>query len=174
MQERRINLGRPIALLGVVLLLVSLFLEWFEVNAEGHGELGLTAWEAFEALDLVLAGIGIAAIIIIGSHLLGRRSPIPERWEPALATAALVIVGAGILNHPPAAHGFDERVGAWLALAGAVLFVLGSLVGRARINISMTFDDDDRTRGARPAPPAPASPEAPPQSTTSEPPTERL
>jgi hypothetical protein len=171
MQERRINLGRPIALLGVVLLLVSLFLEWFEVNAEGHGELGLTAWEAFEALDLVLAGIGIAAIIIIGSHLLGRRSPIPERWEPALATAALVIVGAGILNHPPAAHGLDEEVGAWLALAGAVLFVIGSLVGRARINISMTFDDD-RPAGDPHTPPAGRSAAAPPP--PGEAPTERL
>lgn len=165
MNQRRINIGKPIALLGVLLLLISLFLAWFEIP----GDDGITAWTAFEALDLVLAAIGVAALVIIGSHLLRRPSPIPERWEPALATAALVIVGAGILNHPPAATGLDQKVGAWLALAGAALFVAGSLVGRARISISMSFDEPAARAQTRPAEPAP--PASPPPVDA---PTERL
>jgi hypothetical protein len=44
---RRIDAGDVLAALGALLLLVGLFLAWYD---------GANAWEAFETLDLVLAG----------------------------------------------------------------------------------------------------------------------
>ena len=168
--QQRTNIGRPIALLGAILVLVSLFLDWFGVSNAPRGDEGITAWTAFETLDLVLAAIGIAALAIIVPRLLGRPALLAERWLPALGAAALVIVVAALLNHPPAADGLDEKVGAWLAFAGAILFAVGSFLWHARVEISMSFGDADEPRESRPAPAAP-----PPRGTApADPPTERL
>lgn len=169
MTRRHVNIGRPIALLGVALLLVSLFLEWFGADARGPGaDAGISAWTAFETLDLLLAGIGIAAFAIVLPKLFGRPPLLAEAWLPVLGAAALVIVVATLLNHPPSASQLDGRVGAWLALAGAVLFVVGSLVGHAKVSFSMTFDERDEE------PVSQRAPAAPPPPASGEPPTEQL
>nr|MDP8943902.1 hypothetical protein [Actinomycetota bacterium] len=48
--------GPLLAVLGAVLLLMSLFLEWYETNLSG--------WTAFETLDLVLALAAVAGIAL--------------------------------------------------------------------------------------------------------------
>src|ERR687887_2009217 len=96
----RINGGQALVAIGAVALIISLFLSWYEP--------GRSAWTVFEVWDIVLAAIGIAALAAI---LPARRTDVrdehivPERWLPALAGAALVIVVVSIANHPPAARG---------------------------------------------------------------------
>ena len=46
---RRIEAGPVLVGLGALVLLVSLFLDWYEPD--------VTAWEAFEVLDLLLAAL---------------------------------------------------------------------------------------------------------------------
>jgi hypothetical protein len=159
--ERRIDGGAILAALGALLVFVSLFLDWFEPD--------LSAWTVFETLDMVLATLCLATFILVVPKALGR--PVaggpPESLLLMVGAAAFVIVAIQLLNHPPAAIGLDEEVGAWLALGGSVLMLAGGVLSRTRITLSVTFRDPPgdagprrRTAAADPPPAEPASPPA--------------
>src|SRR3954453_18089952 len=151
----RINGGQALVAGGAVPLIVSLFLSWYEPAR--------TAWTVFEVWDIVLAAIGIAALASVARL---RRTDVrdehlvPERWLPALAGAALVIVFVALVNHPPAARGSAPEVGAWVALGAALMLSAGAILSRARISLVITLRSND-TSSAAPAPPPPPEPEPP-------------
>lgn len=123
--------ARLLALAGAVLMPVSLFLDWYEVNT-GDGVFDLKGWDAFETTDalMVLSAIAVVLLLVVIPVYVGR---------------ALMIVGAltaGFiavqLVDKPAILGFLDRsalsleVGAWLGLLGALLVVAaGALTTRA-------------------------------------------
>jgi peptidoglycan/LPS O-acetylase OafA/YrhL len=152
----RINGGQALVAIGAIVLIVSLFLNWYEP--------GRSAWTVFEVWDIVLAAIAIAAIAAI---LPARRSDVrdehmvPERWLPALAGAALVIVVVSLINHPPAARGSSPEAGAWIGLAASILLVSGALLNRARISLVITLRAERPSATASPPPPPPPEPEPP-------------
>jgi peptidoglycan/LPS O-acetylase OafA/YrhL len=135
---RRIDAGPLIALLGAILLLVSLFLAWYEPSTE--------AWDAFEITDLLLAGLGIAAVLAALSTIADTPGRIDSRWLPWLAAAALVLVVNALLSPPPAIDA-DPTTGLWLALAGAALLSAGALLVVA--SVSITLDVSSRERRQR-------------------------
>jgi peptidoglycan/LPS O-acetylase OafA/YrhL len=145
----RINGGQALVAIGAIALIASLFLSWYEP--------GRSAWTVFEVWDIVLAAVGIAAIAAI---LPARRSDVrdehivPERWLPALAAAALVVVVVSLINHPPAARGDSPEVGMWLALTSTVLLGAGAMLSRARVSLVITVPSQERAPAA-PPPPAP-------------------
>ena len=151
----RINGGQALVAIGAIVLIVSLFLSWYEP--------GRSAWTVFEVWDVVLAAIGIAAI---ASLLPLRRTDVrdehvvPERWLPLLAGAALAIVVIQLINHPPAARGSSPEVGAWIALAAVVLMSAGAILSRAQISLVVTLRSGERSSAA-PPPPSPPEPEPP-------------
>ena len=127
MNTRRLDLGPLLALAGALLLLVSLFLHWYHP--------GLTGWDVFEVLDLVLAGAAVAAILVALS-VLGVGVPAPDaRWLPWIGVAALVIVVITLLNRPPASGDGDTDTGIWLALAGSACLAAGGLLASTRIAV---------------------------------------
>ena len=111
MNVRRIEVGPLIVVLGGVLLLVSLFLDWFEP--------GYTAWQVYEVVDLLLAALGILAVVAAVGAMGASAPPVDPRWLGVSAVASLVLVLASLLNHPPAAAGADVEVGLWLALVAS-------------------------------------------------------
>lgn len=130
----RIDVGPLIVIPGALLLLVSLFLDWYEP--------GLDAWKVFEVLDLVLAAIALACLLV-AAHRLGAALPgagAMSRALPALGIAALVIVASQAINHPPAAVGEDADTGLWLALAGAALLALGAVLSTSRISLAVNVE----------------------------------
>jgi hypothetical protein len=146
----RINAGGLVAAVGAILLLVSLFLDWFDP--------GLTAWDAFEIVDLLLALIALAAIAAAASSL-DARLPLEDRLLLPLGGAATLLVVHALIDHPPAAAGLDPVEGAWLALAGSLLLLIGGLLTVVRV--SLAFDVERNRRPARraatpPPPPPPA------------------
>jgi peptidoglycan/LPS O-acetylase OafA/YrhL len=151
----RINGGQALVAIGAIALIVSLFLSWYEP--------GRSAWTVFEVWDIVLAAIGIAALAAI---LPARRTDVrdepvvPERWLPALAGAALVIVVVSLINHPPAARGSSSEIGAWLALAAVVVLSAGAILSRARISLVISLRSSEPTSAEPPPPPSP-EPEPP-------------
>jgi peptidoglycan/LPS O-acetylase OafA/YrhL len=151
----RINGGQAVVAIGAIALIVSLFLSWYEP--------GRSAWTVFEVWDIVLAAIGIASLAAI---VPARRTDVrdehivPERWLPALAGAALVIVVVSLINHPPAARGASPEVGAWLALGAVVLLAAGAILSRARISLVISLRSSERA-SASPPPPPPPEPDAP-------------
>src|SRR5689334_19239604 len=151
----RINGGQALVVLGAVVLIVSLFLHWYEP--------GRSAWTVFEAWDIVLAGIAIASILAvlpIRRRDVADERLVPERWLPFLAGAALVIVVVALVNHPPAARGAGLDLGAWLALGAAVVLVAGTILSRASVSLVITLktNPNEGTGRSRRAP----DPEPPP------------
>jgi len=128
--RRSLSLGPLVASVGAVLLIVSLFLDWYE---------GITGFTVFEVLDLVLVMLALATIASLAGGLgLVRPAPSPE-VSLAVAIFTVLVVASQVINDPPAvAGGGAERdVGIWLALGGSVLMVVGAVLGYARISLAV-------------------------------------
>ena len=118
------------AMVGAALLLVSLFLDWYEP--------GLSAWEVFEIGDVLLAGLAIVALAIALPMRMPANAPralAEERALPWIGVAALVFVGVTLVNDPPAARGLALEFGAWLGLAGAALMAAGGFLSTAQVSV---------------------------------------
>jgi hypothetical protein len=134
---RRIEAGPVLVGLGALVLLVSIFLDWYEPN--------VTAWEAFEVLDLVLAALAIAALLAAVGALRPDATVIERHWLPAIVAAITIIVAAQILDPPPVVDG-DPETGAWLALGAALLMCVGTLLTLGRVSFALTVEGRDTRR----------------------------
>lgn len=130
---RRIDLGDAIAALGAVLLLIALFLEWFD---------SATAWEAFESLDLVLALLAIAAL----GAAIGVSEGFGSRLLAPLGVLLLFIVVIQIVEPPPIVADADVDSGAWLALAASSLILLGGAMEIASFSVTVSVGGKDARR----------------------------
>ena len=130
---RRVDAGAVVAAAGALLLLVSLFLDWYGDDGEGF-----SAWTIFEVIDLLLAAIGLLAI----STVLGRagmEQRLPQVPLLLLGGAALVLTASQLIDEPPAVAlaDFDLQTGAWLAFAGSALLLAGAFMSVARVSFSV-------------------------------------
>jgi hypothetical protein len=136
-------IGPFVAAIGAVLLIVSLFLDWYEVDLEG--------FTVFEFLDLLLVVLALATIASLAGGLgLVRPAPSPS-ISFAVSLFTILVVLSQILNDPPAVANGDagKEIGIWLALGGAALMVVGSVLAYTRISLvfetrSRPEADDDR------------------------------
>jgi hypothetical protein len=137
--ERRIDAGPVMAALGGLLLLVSLFLDWYETDVSGERA---SAWNVFEVLDLALAASALGALTVLAG-LFARTLPLAPRSLLPLGTIAFVVAGSQLLNPPPVV-GDDASVeaGAWLALAGSALMLAGAIMSFARVSLAVAPRDD--------------------------------
>ncbi len=150
--------GPMVAAVGAVLLIVSLFLDWYEVDLEG--------FTVFEFLDLLLVVMALATIASLAGGL-GLVKPAPSPVVSlAVALFTIFVVVSQILNDPPAVAGGDrgKEIGIWLALGGAALMTAGSLLAFARISLAVetragSGRDRDRDREARRPPTARREPD---------------
>jgi hypothetical protein len=134
----RINAGQILVVVGAVALFVSLFLNWYEGPFAGEG--ALSAWTAFELLDIVLAGLALVAIAAAVPILReGPATLISSRWLPWLGLAAFVLVAVTLLNDPPGARDRGLEPGAWIGLAGAALLAVGGLLSFARVSLVVSM-----------------------------------
>ena len=174
---QRINAGQLMVMVGSALLLVSLFLDWYEPD--------LNAWKIFEIADIVLAGLAIVALATaLPVRLPGEVGATTERLDrklPWIGLAALVFVLVTLVNTPPAASELELEFGAWLGLIGAVLMAAGGFLSTAQISIVVSSREArersrptpaerverDGTTATRPLadePPPPPPPPPPPSS----------
>ena len=145
---RRIDAGAAVAAVGAVLLLVSLFLDWY-----GEGDEGYSAWTVFEVIDLLLAAIALMAISTFVRRS-GLAPRLPEAPLLLLGGVALVLVVSQLVDQPPAVafSELDPQTGAWLALAGAALLLAGALMSVARVSFAVTVEHRERQSSAAPGP----------------------
>jgi hypothetical protein len=135
--RQKLDVGTLMLALGAVLVLIALFLDWYTP--------GGTAWQAFEVVDLLLAAMAGAAIVLAAMRLAAGESGTPG-WLQAVALATLVVVVAELIQPPPGLHGAQREVGAWMALAGSLVMVAGAVLHLARISISIDVAERDRRR----------------------------
>ncbi|MEA2297094.1 MAG: hypothetical protein QOF77_30 [Solirubrobacteraceae bacterium] len=151
---RRLETGILVAALGALLLLLSLFLDWYDP--------GLTAWQAFEVWDLVLAVLALLVIAGAAAELGWWRGPVAAVELGLVGAVALVVVVAALINHPPAASGRGLADGAWLGLGGAVLMAAGGVMARVGVSLSVGLDPKPAGSARSPRGPGAASPPPPP------------
>jgi hypothetical protein len=142
MREAEIPIGKVVAALGGVLLIVGLGLDWY-------GE--LSGFTSFEVLDLVLVLLALVTLASLAAALGVLRTPLRPGTDLVVGATALVIVLSQLINHPPAGIDRDVETGLWLGLGGAFLMLLGAVLSTARIAIAV----EPRNRGAAAPPPAP-------------------
>jgi hypothetical protein len=131
--RRRIDAGELVAAVGGALVLVALFLDWFGPA---------TGWQVFEALDLVLTALAATAIAV-GASSIGSAGAGGGRWLLPVGLALVAIVVVQIAEPPPVAAELDAKTGAWLALAGAVLVLVGGIAHVLRIDVTVTVEPRD-------------------------------
>jgi hypothetical protein len=120
----------------------------------------VSAWTVFEVIDLLLAFSALVAILVSVELLTPELLPIrrvawAERYLLTAGTVAFVLVASQLLNQPPAAQHEGVKLGAWLALGGSALMLVGGIATLAWVSLRVTFD-------RRPAAPPPAAPPPPP------------
>jgi hypothetical protein len=134
---RRIEAGPVLVALGAVVLLVSIFLDWYQPS--------VTAWEAFEFLDLLLAALAVAALVAAAGAIRPEATVVERHWLPAIAAAVTIIVASQLINPPPGVDG-DPDTGAWLALGAALVICLGTLLTLGRVSFALTVEGRDTRR----------------------------
>lgn len=136
--SRTIDAGPLLVLGGAVLLLIALFLPWYEPSLE--------AWTIFEVLDLLLAAAAVVAIMAALGLLAGFPSAPDPRVLPWASGVAFLLVCATLLNRPPVVGPGEHEVGIWLALAGSALMAAGTVLRLARVSIALDIAARDRDR----------------------------
>ena len=147
-RDAQLPIGPLVAAIGAIMLVVSLFLDWYE---------GLTAFTVFEFIDLMLVALALATLALLAASLGLIRLPERPGLPFAVALVAFLIVLSQVVNDPPAVagpNGSDQDTGIWIALAGTALMVAGAVLASARIAIAV------EPRAARPAAAAPPASEA--------------
>ena len=135
---RRLEAGPLLVTLGALLLLVSLFLSWYT------GE--ISAWQAFEAWDLVLFVLALATIAAGLGLTTQDVDLVDRRFLPAAVVAVTAIVASQIIDPPPAAAGQDADTGAWLALGSALAMCLGAVLTFGRVSVALMVEGRDVRR----------------------------
>jgi peptidoglycan/LPS O-acetylase OafA/YrhL len=145
MDLRRLRAGEWIAAASGVALLVSLFLPWY-------GAPDLTAWEALSAIDVLLAFVA-AAGVLLALVTATQRVPAVSIALSALVTLAglvgVVLVLVRALDLPDGAGGREWAL--WLGLAGAAGIVVGAVLAMRDERLSEPGGHTDAT--GRPVPP---------------------
>jgi hypothetical protein len=137
-RQTQLAVGPLVAAVGAVLLIVSLFLDWYE---------GITGFTVFEFLDLLLVLLALATIAsLAGGMGLVKPAPSPS-VSLGVAVFTIFVVLTQIINDPPAVvlTGPDKEIGIWLGLSGSALMLAGAVLGYASISLAFEPRSGDRS-----------------------------
>jgi hypothetical protein len=133
--RERFDAGTGLVAVGAVLLLVSLFIDWYDPGGD--------AWAVFESLDVLLAGAAVCGLLAMaprfGTGGLGRALPV-------ISVVAFAIVLVQLIDPPPVVSDSDLATGAWLALAATATMSLGAILGAASISVTVDVRGRERRR----------------------------
>jgi hypothetical protein len=138
----QIPIGPVVAAVGAVLLVVSLFLDWYEE---------VSGFTVFELVDLLLVLLALLTVFSLAGGLGIVRPAVSPPVSLGVALFTLVVVATQIVNDPPAVAGVAgpaKDLGIWLALAGSALMVVGALLAGTQISLAV----EARPREDRPSP----------------------
>jgi hypothetical protein len=120
MDLRRLRAGEWIAGAAGVVLLVSLFLDWYD---------GRSAWESLAVLDVIVAIVALSAIAIPIVTAAYRVPALPLAHQSLTAlvgSGSLLLVVGRVLNLPDSASSRD--LGLWMALVASFALVAGAFL----------------------------------------------
>ena len=132
------------------LLIVSLFLPWYETSGQGT----VSGFEALSVVDVILAFVAAFAISVAVATAAMRVAAVPialDALASLLSLPALVLVLIRALDLPDVATG--REFGLWLALAGAVGIAVGGALAMRDERLSPPGRYVDATGRPVPKPP---------------------
>lgn len=130
MNNPRANIANLIAAGGAALLILSLFLTWFDV---GDDE-GYSGWKIFTLADIVLFLIALAALALGAAGATGNAAKLPNFLRPSilkwLGAVALTIALAFTieLTSGEFGEGIDMSIGAILGVLSAAAILAGGIL----------------------------------------------
>jgi hypothetical protein len=130
--SRRFEVGPILVALAAIVLLASLFLDWYG---------GLTAWEAFEVVEVMLAALAVMALAIAAGLLVPDLEYVERRWLPAVVVGIVLLVAAEIVDPPPAAGDQAPGTGAWMALGSALVMFAGAVLTFGRVSLAVSVEE---------------------------------
>jgi hypothetical protein len=128
---RRFEVGPMLVALGALALLVSLFMDWYGP---------LSAWQAFEVVEVALAALAVAALLVALGLLVPDLEYLERRWLPAIVLAVAVLVAAELVDPPPAAGEDTLGDGAWLAFGAALVMLSGTVLCFGRVSLAVAVE----------------------------------
>jgi hypothetical protein len=128
---RRFEVGPMLVALGAIALLVSLFMEWYGP---------LSAWDAFEVVEVLLTALAVAALAVAAGMLVPDLEMIERRWLPLIVFGVAVLVAAELVNPPPAAGQETLGDGAWLAFGAALVMLAGTVLSFGRVSLAVAVE----------------------------------
>jgi hypothetical protein len=132
------DLGRAVLFAGSALLLISLFTNWYDAGLAGSG---VTGWQVFESLDLLLAALAVGGMVV------AVRPDLLAPWTHfAIPGVAIFVVAVQLIDAPPVARDASLAAGAWVALAGAFLMAAGAALSLAAISVTVQVRERDLRR----------------------------
>jgi len=149
MDLRRLRAGEWIAAASGAALLASLFLPWY-----GGAEETFSAWESLAALDVLLALVASAGVLLLIVTATQVVPAVPIALSAFVVLAGLfgvVLVVIRLISVPDEALG--REWGVWLALAGAAGIVAGASLAMRDERLSGPGRHTDLTGRPTAAPP---------------------
>ncbi len=136
----RLRRGDRISLLGAVILIAGLLLPWYSVRVDApdtrgvvRERTGISVYTALDGLDVLITFIAVGIVVLFVAMALGLVDP---RLRIAALVGGLVAAAIAVLRliDPPAAVGISVSAswGIVLALAGALVVIVGQFVGGGR------------------------------------------
>jgi hypothetical protein len=119
MDLRRVRAWEWLTGLAGLVLLVALFLPWYEPS-DGAG---ISAWNAFSVTDVVLALCAVAAMTLPALAATQRTAAVPQGWTAMLVYIGLVgavLAIVRLIAVPAVASPAARGAGAWIGALAAV------------------------------------------------------
>jgi len=123
------NLGRVLSAVGACLLIVTLFVVWYDIGrTAAEGTTTSRGWDAFPRLRIAVLGGAILTFI----------SALPRQTRPVLIARTLLGLGLAVLiirrivDTPEYIAPLHPQFGIYLAAAAALMVAIGGLVDSGR------------------------------------------
>jgi hypothetical protein len=118
---------------GGVALLAALFLDWYGptvvFGALDRLDFGVSAWEAFSALDVVLVLLALVPLALVALQATRDSPALPVAFSVFATLAGLVaalLILYRIVNQPGPNDAVEVKTGAWIGFAAAVAIGAGA------------------------------------------------
>jgi hypothetical protein len=117
------RLGDMLALLGALLVIVSLLLAWYEGSSSGT----LDAWDTFGPGVVLIVAAAVCALAMFASAVAEHATAVPVTavvWTIPLGLAGVIAAIVRLLERPDHATGLCA--GPWIAFAGTLAILAGA------------------------------------------------
>ena len=163
MDPRRLRTGEALAGAAGLVLLVDLFLTWYEnvavkgaALASAGADTTADAWQSFAAIDLWLALTGLVAVALAALTASQHSPAVPLATSVAvtfIGAVATVLVLYRLVNEPGADKLIDVRYGAFIGLMACVAVTAGGWIAMRDEGAGTSPADQRPLPPAEPVPP---------------------